>query len=113
MRRGDNAVIHRTATRRHIFEILFFQPQAAVFVQHEIDRPRGVIALHKFFKAHQGAGEDMLIIELHRAIQGNGLLRARHRRRGKASGRQGCPKQLPTIHDVSPVFCTGFIHRLT
>ena len=111
MRGGDNAVIHCTTARRHIFEILFFQPQAAVLVQHEIHRARSIVALHQFFKAHQGAGEDVIIIELTRAIQGNGLLCARHRRRGKASGSQGCPKQLPTIHDVSPVFlpasCTG------
>ena len=104
MRWRDNAVIHRTAARRHIFEILLLKPQATVFVQHEIHRAGSIVALHQFFKAHQGAGEDVIIIELTRAIQGNGLLCARHRRRGKARRSQGCPKQLPTIHDVSPVF---------
>ena len=112
MRGRDNAVIHRATARRHIFEILFLKAQAAVLVQHEIHRPCGVIALHKLFKAHQGAGEDMFIIELHRAIQGDGLLRPCHGRRGQARSRQGSPKQLPTIHDVSPVSlpasCTGW-----
>ena len=101
MRRRDDPVID-CPSLRHVLEILLLQAELAVLVQHELDR-LAVILLHQILEADQGAGEGVVVVELDRTVEGDGLrLRTVHaqgehgtgRQRGQSTSKHGGPPWL-------------------
>jgi hypothetical protein len=98
MRGADDGVIHRAAGR-HVFEELLFQPQRAVFVHDEVDRPV-VVLLHQFLEPRHCAVEDVFVIELAGAVQGDWGLGLHHIRGGQSSG--NAAEKRTTFHEPVP-----------
>ena len=98
VRRRDDGVVHRPALR-HVLEILLFQAEAAVLVQHEIDR-LAVVLLDQLLELDHRLGIGMVVAELGGAVQGDDALGAH--RDGQEGGRgQRAAQQGPAVHGVS------------
>src|SRR5207302_2503456 len=94
VRGRHDPVVHALALV-HVGEVVLLQPELAVLVKHEVDR-LSVILLHQLLEPEQRLVEGVVVIELHRAMQGDGL-RGRARRDARRQGR-GRPSQNPSAY---------------
>jgi hypothetical protein len=74
VRRRNDRVVDRLALV-HVGEVVLLQAELAVLVQHEVDR-LAVVLLHQLLEAGQRLGEGVLVVELRRAVQRDGLGRS-------------------------------------
>ena len=81
--RRNDAVVDRDALV-HVREVVLFEAQLAVLVQHEIDR-LAVILFHQLLEPHQRLVESVVVVELNGAVERDRLLGVRSQRdRGDA-----------------------------
>src|SRR5437016_2809209 len=86
MARADDAVIDRDALV-HVREVVLLEAELRVAVKHERDR-LAVILLHQLLELEECLVEGVVVVELHRAVQGDRRLRPGRRGSG-ATKREG------------------------
>jgi hypothetical protein len=89
-------------------------------VQHELDR-LAVILLHQILEADQGAGEGVIVVELDRTVESDGLrlcavhTQGKHctgRQRGQSTSKHGGPPWLAFLDGRSLQECQSLVmHR--
>ena len=85
----DDAVVHRLALG-HVLEILLLETQRGVLVQVEVDR-LAVILLGELLELDERLGEGVVVVELHRAVERDGLrLRPADAGKAGADAKGGC-----------------------
>src|SRR5438552_1247426 len=109
MRRRHDPVVHALALV-HVGEVVLLQPELAVLVEHESDR-LAVVLLHQLLELEQRLVEGVVVVELHRAVQRDGLRdRARREARRHGSGRPS--QNLSAYHACLLVSLMVMRHRV-
>ena len=106
VRRRHDRVVDRLALR-HVLEILLLEPERGVAVQDEVDR-LAVVFLDQLLELQQRLVEGVIVVELHRAVERDDLLRLRLRRGGE-DRKAECRDNGQKPHEVLPWIAAGLL----